>query len=343
MKKKNLNNSSKVIIKYQYFFKKKTIIYGNIQNILPFFLKKKKFIIFIKKYDFLKYVPFFKKKYIIYFGIQKIIFKFSNCIIFFWSKNKKESLVEIKKLIKLLPIKCIIYIIGDKNSGIKSVKKELNSFIQFQKFINIRHCIFIQGFIKNNKHTENIQIIKNNKNNFFFLPGVFSYNEIDQGSLFLLSTFKKKIKGNILDLGCGIGILGIYLLKKYNRINITFSDICLNSLIVTKKNILSKKINNKKYKIIYSNIFSNINKKYDIIVCNPPIHNDLKINLYTFKKILYNFKYFIKKNGFLRIVVNNVISKNIIRKINKNFFIYKKNKKFCIYQFYLKNNTQSGT
>ena len=59
---------------------------------------------------------------------------------------------------------------------------------------------------------------------------------------FLLSSVLKKININkeleILDLGCGNGIIGIFLLKKFKKIKkITFSDLSTKAVKLTEKNL----------------------------------------------------------------------------------------------------------
>lgn len=70
-----------------------------------------------------------------------------------------------------------------------------------------------------------------------------------------------------LDLCSGSGCLGLSI--KYNKpeINLTLADYSRKALKVSKIN--AKKLNIKA-NIIKTNMFSNINDKYDLIVCNPP-------------------------------------------------------------------------
>ena len=81
----------------------------------------------------------------------------------------------------------------------------------------------------------------------------------------------KNIK--ILDLCTGSGAIGISLAKNIDNCEMTLSDISDKALNVAQKNcrVLNLQGNlNKKIKIIQSDLFENINDKFDIIVSNPP-------------------------------------------------------------------------
>ena len=71
----------------------------------------------------------------------------------------------------------------------------------------------------------------------------------------------------VLDLGCGSGCIGLSLYNENPNISLFLSDISKKALSVAKKNALELKA---KCKVIHSNLFSNINEKFDLIVANLP-------------------------------------------------------------------------
>ncbi len=71
---------------------------------------------------------------------------------------------------------------------------------------------------------------------------------------------------NILDIGTGSGAIAIALKKNIDS-NITGVDISDKALLMANKNAIN---NNIDINFIKSNIFSNINDKYDVIISNPP-------------------------------------------------------------------------
>ena len=55
--------------------------------------------------------------------------------------------------------------------------------------------------------------------------GVFSRLEIDKGTEILLRTLPEPVYGNVLDLGCGYGTIGVSIGKAYPECSIVMADI----------------------------------------------------------------------------------------------------------------------
>ncbi len=76
------------------------------------------------------------------------------------------------------------------------------------------------------------------------------------------------ITNNILDLCTGSGALGIALKHTIPKINITCSDISLEAVKICRKNSIA--ILGKEIKVIQSDLFENVDDKFDLIITNPP-------------------------------------------------------------------------
>ena len=73
-----------------------------------------------------------------------------------------------------------------------------------------------------------------------------------------------------LDLFCGTGCIGISLAKNIKNLFCDFADIEKNALLATKINLKLNKIEKNQARVIKTNVFSNIKRKYDLVVANPP-------------------------------------------------------------------------
>lgn len=128
---------------------------------------------------------------------------------------------------------------------------------------------------------------------------LFSSTGIDEGTKILLNTFRKNpdIKyENLLDLGCGYGIIGIFLKKQNPQSHVTCVD--RNSLATefTKHNA---KINNLEVDTIPSLGYNSLNKKFDFIVTNYPA----KAGINALKDFVYNAYKHLNPNGIFAIVI----------------------------------------
>lgn len=134
---------------------------------------------------------------------------------------------------------------------------------------------------------------------FYLASGVFSKTRIDKGTELLLNSAIIQPNWNILDLGCGDGIIGISIAKVFPNSKVLLSDINERAVATTQKNIELNKIKNAKVK--KSNIFINIKQSFDTILLNPPqsAGKDVCFNMITQSKNHLN------KNGLLQIVARN--------------------------------------
>jgi len=135
--------------------------------------------------------------------------------------------------------------------------------------------------------------------NFKFMSdkGVFSKDHLDVGSYALISHLDvPEETKTLLDVGAGIGVIGIILKKVYPSLEVTQIDINQRALALNKKN---NQLNNVETKVFASDLFSNIQTTFDMIVTNPPIRTG-KETIYKLYQDAYKH---LNKQGTLWIVV----------------------------------------
>ena len=148
-------------------------------------------------------------------------------------------------------------------------------------------------------------ILKVNKN--VLIPRFETEELVEETTKYIKEFFKDKV--DILDIGTGSGAIAISLKKNTNS-SVTATDISNEALEVAKENA---RINEVDINFINTNIYEGINKKFDVIISNPPYisydeeimdivknnepHTALYANnngLYFYDEILKNIKYIIK-------------------------------------------------
>jgi 16S rRNA (guanine1207-N2)-methyltransferase len=129
--------------------------------------------------------------------------------------------------------------------------------------------------------------------------GVFSKNEVDFGSRLLIETFViPESEGDILDVGCGYGPVGLSIAKHYQK-HVDLIDINERAIELATDNAALNSVEN--VRIFQSDLFQKIepNQKYIAILSNPPIRAGKKVVHSIFEE---SYKH-LKEGGELWIVI----------------------------------------
>lgn len=130
--------------------------------------------------------------------------------------------------------------------------------------------------------------------------GVFSKNKLDFGTRCLLEALPlDEISGEVLEVGCGYGVIPIILTCVDEKI-VNFDAVDINKRAIHLSEMNLKENKAEKIRFFESNIYSNVNKKYDVIITNPPIRAGKQV-VYN---IVMNAKDYLNKAGMLFIVIN---------------------------------------
>lgn len=130
--------------------------------------------------------------------------------------------------------------------------------------------------------------------------GVFSKGRIDYGSEVLINAVSEEdlIEGNLLDLGCGYGPIGLSLAKQFSDRQVHMVDINERAVELAKENAWTNGIQN--VSIYPSSLFEKVEEKdYSAVISNPPIRAGKK----TVHSILEESYGYLKPGGSLFIVI----------------------------------------
>lgn len=113
--------------------------------------------------------------------------------------------------------------------------------------------------------------LRGNSYSFTSDVGVFSKNEVDFGTCLLIEHFEEPaIVGDLLDLGCGYGPIGITLADCYQARNVVMVDVNERAIMLAKQNAIHNDVKN--IEAIQSDRLSNVkDRSFAAILTNPPI------------------------------------------------------------------------
>lgn len=159
------------------------------------------------------------------------------------------------------------------------------------------------------KTTEVSFLFHNHQLSFLCASGVFSSTQIDDATTLLLEAVELQPNTAILDLGCGIGVIGISLKKAEPTCDVTLTDINTRALKVSKQNAEKNKVS---VDVLESDCYSAFGenekkekqkseKEFDLIITNPPHHAGREL-VY---KMITEAPLYLKKGGFLQLVAKH--------------------------------------
>ena len=148
--------------------------------------------------------------------------------------------------------------------------------------------------------------------------GCYGFNKVDVGSKLLISVFKEQLAqtskhGSLLDLGCGYGYLSIEA-RKLGFSPIDATDNNAAAIRACEENFKRYDITGQ---VIADNCGEQLQKQYDVVLCNPPFHQGFDHNKDLIDHFVKNASKRVKKGGFALFVVNQFIG---IEKSTKKHF-----------------------
>lgn len=136
-------------------------------------------------------------------------------------------------------------------------------------------------------------------------PGVFSQEGLDEGTALLLDVVTPLVKPHmtILDLGTGVGVLGIALATLATRGEVWMTDVDIRAVRLAEWNVEHNGIANAH--VLLSDITLDLPRvRANMVVSNPPTHSGKDV-LHSFIDESYQV---LKPGGSLYVVVNRLLS-----------------------------------
>ena len=107
-------------------------------------------------------------------------------------------------------------------------------------------------------------------------PGLFSPSHPDRGTLAMLAVTSLRPEEKILDLGCGYGLVGIYMAKLVDPERVVMSDVDPVAVEQARQNAEANGVGS--VRIYVSDGFQEVSENdFTLIMSNPPYHSDFAV------------------------------------------------------------------
>lgn len=254
-------------------------------------------------------------------------------LVYYWPKSKQEAQFQLCNLLALLPVGAEVFVVGENRSGVRSADQIVADHVQLVKIDSARRCGLYHGRIDSRPvfnlddwwqsyalHDLQVQT----------LPGVFSRDGLDVGSSLLLSTLEPHMKGKVLDIGCGAGVLASVMAKMSPKVKLTLSDVNAAAVAASRATLAANGIEGE---VLVSNVYSDISGRFDMIISNPPFHDGLATSLTAAETLIRGAVKHLPIGGKLRIVANAFLPyPDILDAVFGSHEVLAQNGRFKVYQ-----------
>ncbi|AGR60483.1 TPA: 23S rRNA (guanine(1835)-N(2))-methyltransferase RlmG [Salmonella bongori] len=162
---------------------------------------------------------------------------------------------------------------------------------------------------------------------------VFSRTGLDIGARFFMQHLPENLDGEIVDLGCGNGVIGLSLLAKNPQANVVFVDespMAVDSSRLNVETNLPEAFDRCEFMI--NNALSGVEPfRFNAVFCNPPFHQKHALTDNIAWEMFHHARRCLKINGELYIVANRHLDYfHKLKKIFGNCVTIATNNKFVI-------------
>lgn len=259
----------------------------------------------------------------------------ADCLLVLLDKSKSQNIKALRLISSKLNAGSLIFTAGANDEGGRSADTLLKEFGTPQKMGIKRKCTLfgvelsrtpsLYTPLQSIKHT-----VKGVELSLLQDEAVFSKGHIDEGSAMLLDALSKAhIKAkDALDLGCGCGVVGIYL-KKLGTCHVLSTDVSASALRLTQENAT---LNGVELDTQSANMLNDLGK-FDLIAVNPPFHQGTAIERQAALNMIKQAPLHLNEGGMLMLVGNSFLGyEQALQQSFENVKCMQKNTRFCVYK-----------
>ncbi len=162
---------------------------------------------------------------------------------------------------------------------------------------------------------------------------VFSRTGLDIGARFFMQHLPENLDGEIVDLGCGNGVIGLTLLDKNPEATVVFVDESPMAVASSRLNVETNMPDALgRCEFMINNALSGVEPfRFNAVLCNPPFHQQHALTDNIAWEMFHHARRCLKINGMLYIVANRHLDYfHKLKKIFDNCETIATNSKFVV-------------
>ncbi|KAF1051178.1 MAG: Ribosomal RNA small subunit methyltransferase C [Stenotrophomonas maltophilia] len=205
-----------------------------------------------------------------------------------------------------------LYLVGEKRAGVERASKQLGAFGKAAKLDSARHCQLWHCHLEGGHPAVDLESLAQHYElplaggplHVVTLPGVFSHGRLDRGSALLIEHLDGLPEGHLLDFGCGAGVLGALLKRRYPQSAVSLPDVDAFAIASSR---LTLAANGLEAEVIAGDGIDAAPEGLSAIVSNPPFHQGVHTSYDASERLLREAARHLRAGGELRLVANSFL------------------------------------
>lgn len=205
-----------------------------------------------------------------------------------------------------------LFLVGEKRGGIEGAARQLHAFGKPRKLDSARHCQLWQVDVEMAPAAVALESLAQRYSlplqdgplEVVTLPGVFSHGRLDRGTALLLDHLVGLPSGRLLDFGCGAGVLGAWLKRRYPQSDITLLDVDAFAVASSRLTLAANGLSGE---VICGDGIDAAPGHLNAIVSNPPFHTGVHTDYKASETLLKKAAEHLQKGGEIRLVANSFL------------------------------------
>ncbi len=203
----------------------------------------------------------------------------------------------------------LLYLVGEKRAGVERAARQLAPFGEARKLDSARHCQLWQVSVINSPPAPDLQSLAQRFElelpdgplQIVSLPGVFSHGRLDRGTALLMEQLDGLPVGRLLDFGCGAGIIGASLKRRYPQSEVVLLDV---DAFAVESSRMTLAANHLHAQVIAGDGIDAAPDDCAAIISNPPFHQGVHTHYAASETMLQRAANHLRPGGELRLVAN---------------------------------------
>ncbi|MDR5902334.1 methyltransferase [Halomonas icarae] len=231
-------------------------------------------------------------------------------VVLFWPKSHALGEWWLLWLCATLPEGTPLQLVGENQGGIKRVLKVLAALgLGCRKLDSARRCSLFESRLGRVEidpaaaWTTFDAGLDDEPLTLASHPGVFGHGKLDDGTRLLLESLPGALRfegRELLDMGCGDGILAAWLARQGARVSAV--DVNAFSVEATRRSLAANELAGE---VLESDVYSALaERQFDAIISNPPFHQERAIDYGPAARLIGEAPAHLRPGGALIIVAN---------------------------------------